>query len=212
MERKKNPPIYEVKLYYLEEDLLAEDIFTLQDGSKIKGHWVNKYDSLKREDTPGFFFDIKDAFRCIQENWGDMYEAGYYNRAMISAKNEGLYNIGGKKEIYHFKSEPQDNGLYKQEFLMYPFFGKHSSRGTQETLPKDVVDWYNIVQFLKNFLDKKSIQDIRNASIWDIYTDLAQKYLEQEADAEIIKAINEAGSEEAKIQLIFQGEVPELFS
>lgn len=44
-----------------------------------------------RARTVGYFRSFDDARKCVEENWGDIYEAGYYPYAVIEAMPEGLY-------------------------------------------------------------------------------------------------------------------------
>ena len=41
--------------------------------------------------TVGWFPTKKDAVRCITENWGDIYEDGWYPYAVIEDVQPGLY-------------------------------------------------------------------------------------------------------------------------
>jgi len=55
-------------------------------------------EKIKRDRTVGWFQDKEKAIQCIRENWGDIYECGYYNYALVEKISEGLYNIGGAQE------------------------------------------------------------------------------------------------------------------
>lgn len=62
---------------------------------KIATRWL-KEDSMKftaphSQRTVAFFFHREDAVRCVTENWGDIYECGYYNIAIIEETWQGLY-------------------------------------------------------------------------------------------------------------------------
>lgn len=39
----------------------------------------------------GYYTKLKDAKQCIEENWGDIYEDGYYKYAVIEDVQPGLY-------------------------------------------------------------------------------------------------------------------------
>ena len=41
--------------------------------------------------TVGYFEDLETARKCIEENWGDIYEDGYYKYAVIEDVEPGLY-------------------------------------------------------------------------------------------------------------------------
>lgn len=39
----------------------------------------------------GYFLDLEDAVECVEGNWGDLYEAGYYKYAVIEDVEPGIY-------------------------------------------------------------------------------------------------------------------------
>ena len=43
----------------------------------------------------GWYSDLKIAKQCVEEDWADFDEAGYYNYVVIERNVEGLYNING---------------------------------------------------------------------------------------------------------------------
>jgi hypothetical protein len=47
-------------------------------------------EKIKRERQWGYFLALADAEKCIEENWGDIYECGYYNYAVIEELPEGI--------------------------------------------------------------------------------------------------------------------------
>lgn len=65
--------------------------------------------------TPGFFFKLEDAIECVEKNWGDIYEYGYYPHVVIEAMPEGLYCIDidlDKREIWYQWEGDEKTGKY----------------------------------------------------------------------------------------------------
>jgi hypothetical protein len=61
--------------------------------------------------TVAFFFNKEDAIKCVTQNWGDIYECGSYNLALIEETWQGLYpHI--EKEIW-FKWDKKKNGYFE---------------------------------------------------------------------------------------------------
>lgn len=60
---------------------------------------VHQYELGKR--TVGYFNDLEKAKQAVEENWGDIYENGYYPFCVIEEKGEGIYNIGRLMEIWY---------------------------------------------------------------------------------------------------------------
>jgi len=44
-----------------------------------------------RDRCVGFFFSLKKAKQCVEEDWGDLNEFGYYSHLVIERFTEGLY-------------------------------------------------------------------------------------------------------------------------
>ena len=67
--------------------------------------------------TPGFFFKLENAIKCVEDNCGDIYE-GSYKHVVIEAIPEGLYgtgNVGDKdREIWFEWEGSWDEGGYKR--------------------------------------------------------------------------------------------------
>lgn len=62
---------------------------------KMAERWINK-DSMKflvpyDSRTVAFFFKEEDAIKCVNQNWGDIYECGHYLLAVIEEIWQGLY-------------------------------------------------------------------------------------------------------------------------
>jgi len=49
-----------------------------------------KDERIARSRCWGYFINFEDAEKCIKENWGDIYEYGYYNHAVIESVPEGI--------------------------------------------------------------------------------------------------------------------------
>ena len=58
----------------------------------------------------GWFSDLETAEKCVLENWTDMYECGYYNRAVIEEMPEGVCVISRYHKWYKIEY------LDKEEF------------------------------------------------------------------------------------------------
>ena len=63
-------------------------IATYGDIKKDKLGWLDDGGSCR---VVGFYEDFATAEKCILENWGDIYEDGYYKYAVIEALEPGLY-------------------------------------------------------------------------------------------------------------------------
>ena len=48
----------------------------------------------------GYFFDLKEAIDCVLKNWGDIYENGHYNHAVIESVSPGIYSYP-RGELWH---------------------------------------------------------------------------------------------------------------
>ncbi len=49
------------------------------------------YLQLIRDRCVGFYNELADAMKCVENNWGDIYEEGYYSHAVIERLQSGLY-------------------------------------------------------------------------------------------------------------------------
>jgi len=59
----------------------------------------------------GYYHDLKTAQECLEENWGDLEEAGWYTEAVIEEVLPGLYPVclGRTRWYYKFKyNDPED--------------------------------------------------------------------------------------------------------
>ena len=67
------------------------------------------YCGLKGGRTVGYFETLEEAKRCVEENWGDIYEDGYYKYAVIEGAEPGLYPTCLDTKFYKWK-----DGSYKR--------------------------------------------------------------------------------------------------
>jgi hypothetical protein len=56
----------------------------------------------------GFFYLKADAERCLAENWGDIYECGYYPFAVIERVEQGIYTV--PRSEYWYKWDDKKKG------------------------------------------------------------------------------------------------------
>lgn len=56
-----------------------------------------------RERTWGFYKSLSRARRCVTENWTDIFEANYYNYAVIMKMPQGVCVHPKKNEWYEIK-------------------------------------------------------------------------------------------------------------
>ena len=49
----------------------------------------------------GYFEDLETAKKCVKENWGDIYEDGYYKYAVIEDVEDGLYRSAESKPQFY---------------------------------------------------------------------------------------------------------------
>ena len=85
----------------LEMDKKRQVIFTITslylknvtEGGKVTGQCC----LFNRSRTIGWYTFLRVAQKCVEEDWPDIDEAGYYNHVVIERVVEGLYNISGHK-------------------------------------------------------------------------------------------------------------------
>jgi hypothetical protein len=54
-----------------------------------------------RSRVPGYFTNFGDAEKCVLENWGDIWEDGYYKFAIIEKTSPGLYTFEDRAEAWY---------------------------------------------------------------------------------------------------------------
>jgi len=69
--------------------------------------------------TVGWYSELKDAEECVEKNYCDIYEDGYYPFAVIEEVKEGIYPIPGESEQWYEwdKSKEQYIKCEKPEFF-----------------------------------------------------------------------------------------------
>lgn len=60
----------------------------------------------------GYFLDLETAKECVEQNWGDLYEDGYYKYAVIEDVEPGLYRSVSSKPIFYKWVGDIDTGGY----------------------------------------------------------------------------------------------------
>ncbi len=50
--------------------------------------------------TVGYFETLEEARKCVEENWGDIYEEGYYKYAVIEDVEPGIYMSAESNPIF----------------------------------------------------------------------------------------------------------------
>lgn len=63
----------------------------------------------------GYFLNVEDARKCIEENWGDIYEDGYYKYAFIEGIAPGLYETCLDTEFYEWNGDIKTGKYQKIE-------------------------------------------------------------------------------------------------
>ncbi len=81
------------------------------EGVQTKANSPN-YDPDKR--VAGYFLDLEEAKQCVEQNWGDLYEDGYYKYAVIEDVEPGLYRSAHSKPIFYKWVGGIDDGGYKK--------------------------------------------------------------------------------------------------
>ena len=64
--------------------------------------------------TVGYFSTVERAIECLEKNWGDLNEAGYYPWAVIEAVPEGLYPVLDQEESIFWEWQGGENGIWKR--------------------------------------------------------------------------------------------------
>ncbi len=75
---------------------------------------TNPTDHVPDKRIVGYFLDLETAKRCIEENWGDLYENGYYKYAVIEDVEPGLYGSIHSKPIFYKWVGDEDTGGFKR--------------------------------------------------------------------------------------------------
>ena len=62
----------------------------------------------------GYYLNLETAKRCIEENWADLYEDGFYKYAVIEEVGPGLYQTMHSHPIVYKWSGDSGTGGNKQ--------------------------------------------------------------------------------------------------
>ena len=82
-------------------------VATANDCIKDKLGWL---DWGKSHRIVGFFKDLETAKQAVEENWGDLYEDGYYKYAIIEEREDGLYSHCESPLFYKWEGTIKDGG------------------------------------------------------------------------------------------------------
>lgn len=99
------------KMYFVTTITSKEFDYTKagHEGTNKKG---NPLPGIEQTRCPGYFIKRKDAFSCIEENWGDIYE-GDFTYAIVERIGDGIYDFGPQIRWYKWKGS-WDHGRYVQ--------------------------------------------------------------------------------------------------
>jgi hypothetical protein len=61
----------------------------------ITSLYLDEDEGVECSSTIGWYPNLKTAQKCVEEDWPDIDEAGYYNYVVIERVVEGLYNMSG---------------------------------------------------------------------------------------------------------------------
>ena len=75
---------------------------------------ANPMNHVSDKRTVGYFLDLETAKKCIEENWCDLYENGYYKYAVIEDVEPGLYSSMHSKPIFYKWHGDVKTGGYKR--------------------------------------------------------------------------------------------------
>ena len=71
--------------------------------------------ALPEYDTRAHYLEKIDAIRCVQENWGDIYEVGSYPAAMVIETPFGLYPYCPNRWYFEWKGGWETGGYVEKE-------------------------------------------------------------------------------------------------
>ena len=90
---KENKKVYFIATY---RDLKSDPLGWLDDGGSRR--------------VVGFYFSFEEAETAVLNNWGDIYEDGYYKYAVIEGHEEGLYSIDLHPQFYKWEGDAETGG------------------------------------------------------------------------------------------------------
>ena len=82
----------------------------------MKAYFIATCNDLKKDDhgfidfgkshrVVGFYPSLKAAKKCVEENWGDLYEDGYYKYAIIEGLQHGIYQTCSRPIFYKWDGD-----------------------------------------------------------------------------------------------------------
>jgi hypothetical protein len=90
MNKVEKNKIYFVNVFMVPQHLLDQEP---KKEDKLRDWDCTMY---RRHRCWGWFMDVNEAKKVIENNVGDIYECGYYNLAMIESSEEGFSFLGTK--------------------------------------------------------------------------------------------------------------------
>jgi hypothetical protein len=90
----------------------------------MKAYFIGTFRDLYKDDlgwpqlpgmrVVGYYEDLETARKCIEENWCDLYECGYYKYAVIEDIEPGLYQSTESNPIFFKWEGDEKTGGYKE--------------------------------------------------------------------------------------------------
>jgi hypothetical protein len=110
---KNRKPIYFVTVFWVHPESLENEGF--ENPNEDYNKWESSY--YKRKRCWGWYKDLERAERCVKENWGDIYENGYYNLALIEPITEGMIGVcPGDERWFKVVALPEDTFKPLEEY------------------------------------------------------------------------------------------------
>lgn len=69
-----------------------------------------KFFTIIRSRTWGWYYDLAIAKKCVEENWGDMYENDYFEAVIEEVPEGSVTNIPTKEFWYKWKGSWEKGG------------------------------------------------------------------------------------------------------
>jgi len=84
-------------------------VYFIATANNIKKDKLGWIDWGKSHRVVGFFDNLEDAKKAVEDNWCDLYENGYYKYAIIEEREDGLYSTCDNPIFYKW-----EDGGYKK--------------------------------------------------------------------------------------------------
>lgn len=81
----------------------------------IKPDKLGYVDNGGADRVVGYFFSFEEAEEAVLNNWGDLYEDGYYEYAVIEGLEDGLYSVDLHPQFYKWEGDKETGGYKKIE-------------------------------------------------------------------------------------------------